>query len=107
MIEAIHDSGGIAALAHPPQLKCANRRQLERIVRDLRSAGLDAIEVYHSDHSPQQTRQYLDIARRFALMVSGGSDFHGAIKLAARLGYPRVTLTMIGELAKRLFGRVE
>jgi hypothetical protein len=95
----------VAVLAHPSQLKCDNRAQLERIVRDLAGKGLQAIEVYHSDHTPEQTRLYLDIARRFDLGMTGGSDFHGAAKPDVFIGRPRVPLAALGEeLTARLLG---
>jgi len=102
-IEAVHSAGGIAAIAHPAQLKCRNRAQLERIVRGLIRGGLDAIEVYHCNHTPEQTRAYLDLARRLGLCITGGSDFHGAARADAVLGHPRVPLSVIsGKLAELL-----
>ena len=89
-VEAIHAAGGLAILAHPLQLQCANFAQLERAVRWLVGYGLDGVEVYHSGHSPAQTRAYLGLARRLRLLVTGGSDFHGSGKPEARLGRPRV-----------------
>ncbi|MFB3890831.1 MAG: PHP domain-containing protein [Phycisphaerae bacterium] len=96
-IEAIRAGGGVAALAHPPQLRCANRAELERVLRSLIRDGLGGIEVYHSENTPEQTRLYLDLARRFRLAVTGGSDFHGPAKPEARLGIPRVPLAAIAE----------
>jgi predicted metal-dependent phosphoesterase TrpH len=105
VIAALHAAGGLAVLAHPPQLNYANNAQLERIVRELMAAGLDAIEVWHSDHTARQTRAYLDLARRLKLDVSGGSDFHGPAKPGVLLGRPRVSITMLSEaLAHRLLG---
>jgi hypothetical protein len=48
--------------------------------------GLSAIEAYHSDHSPEDTALYLDLARQYRLHVTGGSDFHGAVKPDVSLG---------------------
>lgn len=104
VIGAIHDSGGLAVLAHPPQLRYGNRLQLERIARDLRDAGLDAVEAYHNDHTPQQVRECLDLARRIGLAVTGGSDFHGSAKEGVMLGRPRVSATMIERAARLLIG---
>ncbi|MCD4823542.1 MAG: PHP domain-containing protein, partial [Phycisphaerae bacterium] len=55
-IAAIREAHGAAVLAHPPQLRYKNSAQLERILRNFIDAGLNGIEVYHSTHSPQQTR---------------------------------------------------
>ena len=104
-IAAIRSAGGLAVLAHPAQLNCGNRAELERIVRELIRAGLEGIEVYHSDHSPLQTRMYLDMARRLGLGATGGSDFHGAAKPHVRIGSPKVSLAALGEeLVGRLLG---
>lgn len=96
-IEAIHAAGGLAVLAHPPQLCYENTAQLERIVREFIHAGLDGIEAYHSDNTPQQTRLYVDLATRLKLGITGGSDFHGGHKPDVALGYPRVPLSALGE----------
>ena len=77
-------------LAHPALLGLPNRLAVERAIVELQAAGLDGVECYHSAHSPEQTRAYLDIARRRGLRVSGGSDFHGTGKPGVRLGRPRV-----------------
>jgi hypothetical protein len=81
----IRDAGGIASLAHPVRL----REDVAVILPELRAAGLNAIEVYHSDHSPEQTALYLQLAKQQGLLVTGGSDFHGAVKPEIRLGTGR------------------
>jgi len=103
-IAAIHDAAGLAVAAHPVQWNCRNRAQIERILRGLIRAGLDGLEVYHSDHTPARTRLYLDLARRLGLGVTGGSDFHGKAKCGVHLGRPRVPLAALDErFAERLF----
>lgn len=94
-IRALREGGVLAALAHPVQLACDNRAQLETILRDLIAHGLNGIEVYHSDHTPEQTRTYLDLARTYDLAVTGGSDFHGATKPDVMMGRPRVPLAVV------------
>jgi predicted metal-dependent phosphoesterase TrpH len=81
----IRQAGGIASLAHPIRL----REDLGPILPELRAAGLNAIEAYHSDHSPSQTALYLELAAQHQLLVTGGSDFHGAVKPEIRLGTGR------------------
>ena len=102
-ITAIHSAGGVAALAHPPQLNCTNYAQLEQTLRGMIRDGLDGLEVYHRDHTPAQTRHYLKLAGRYGLAVAGGSDFHGAAKGEAVLGRPRVPMAAVtGRLAEFL-----
>jgi predicted metal-dependent phosphoesterase TrpH len=52
----------------------------------MRDAGLHGIEIYHSDHSPSDRAFYADLAERFGLAATGGSDFHGAAKPRIALG---------------------
>jgi hypothetical protein len=81
VIAVIHAAGGIASLAHPGVL--AQDDLIPRLV----DARLDALEVWHSDHSPQQQARYHDLAGRFGLARSGGSDYHGdGLHRACQLG---------------------
>jgi len=81
VIAAIHEAGGIASLAHPVLL-CD-----DALVPVLAAAGLDALEVWHSDHSPEDRSRYRDLAERLGLARSGGSDFHGdGVHRACELG---------------------
>ncbi|MFP4104598.1 MAG: PHP domain-containing protein [Phycisphaerae bacterium] len=105
-IESITAAGGTAVLAHPVQLKYNNHLHLETTIRSLQSVGLGGIEVYHSDHSPEQTALYMSLARRLDLTMTGGSDFHGQNKPDVSLGIPRVPADIIGrEWMYRLAGR--
>jgi len=98
-IRHIRDAHGIASLAHPVRL----REDLAAILPELRAAGLNAIEAYHSDHSPAQTELYLRLAAQHRLLVTGGSDFHGAAKPEIRLGTGRGGNLLIPEdLMERL-----
>jgi len=97
VIEAIHASGGAAVAAHPVQMQCPSPRHLAEAIRSLRDVGLDGIEIYHTDHTPEQTRSYLELARRLDLLVTGGSDFHGPAKPEAVLGRPRTPIGLLDE----------
>ena len=75
-VERIKKAGGKVSLAHPYQI-VLNGESLEELVRRLVSYGLDAIECYYPIHTPEQTAEYLHIAEKYGLHVTGGSDFHG------------------------------
>lgn len=92
-IAAIHHAGGLAVLAHPVQLRCPSPDDLEYLVKQLADMGLDGIETRHSDHTPENTDHYDKLARRFKLLATGGSDFHGTRKHIA-LGSQRVPLSV-------------
>jgi len=101
-VKHIRDAGGIASLAHPVRLP----EDLGSILAELRAAGLDAIEAYHSDHSPSQTALYLELASQHELLVTGGSDFHGAAKPEIQLGTGRGgNLRIPDDLMNRLLER--
>lgn len=70
-ISIVTDAGGVAGLAHPSKMG------RDQMIMDLVKVGLRAIEVYHSDQSPDVVRHYQSIARRFGLIATGGSDAHG------------------------------
>jgi hypothetical protein len=71
VIDAIHRAGGLASLAHP------GRTRIDARIPDLAAAGLDAIEVYHSDHDAAAVERYRAMARELDVLITGGSDFHG------------------------------
>jgi predicted metal-dependent phosphoesterase TrpH len=98
----IREAGGIASLAHPVRLQ----EDVATILPGLRAAGLNAIEAYHSDHIPAQTELYLHLAAQHGLLVTGGSDFHGAVKPEIRLGTGRGNLRVPDDLVDRLQARV-
>lgn len=95
-IAAIHTAGGAAVLAHPVQLRLPEDL-LEHAVARLKDMGLDGIETRHSDHAPADTERYADYAKRFSLITTGGSDYHGSRKHVA-LG----SVTATSEQAQRL-----
>lgn len=70
-IDVIRNAGGIASLAHP------GLHNRDEAIPDLIAAGLRAIEVYHPKHGFGRTGRYRRLARRHALLATGGSDFHG------------------------------
>lgn len=71
VVKIIHDARGLAVFAHPGPLG------KDELLPDLVAAGLDAIECYHSEHTPEMTAKYLAMAETHGLGVTGGSDFHG------------------------------
>lgn len=78
----IVQAGGIASLAHPIRVN----GDVPALMPELHDAGLNAIEAYHSDHDEAHTGQYLALARKYRMLVTGGSDFHGEVKPGVKLG---------------------
>jgi len=84
-VERIGLSGGISALPHPGRVTRDNSR-LGELLRGMREIGLSAIEVFHSEHSPVDVALYGSLAAELDLLITGGSDFHGATKPGIELG---------------------
>lgn len=79
LIKAIHNAGGIAVLAHPACCWCFS---MDRFIKDLKSAGLDGIEVYypyerHRGIIKFHSRDTVEkIADKYNLIKTGGTDVH-------------------------------
>jgi 3',5'-nucleoside bisphosphate phosphatase len=84
-IQRISEGGGMPALAHPVRLP-QRGPELASLLERLVDLGLLGIEVFHSEHSPGNTAEYSQLASRFDLIPTGGSDFHGENKPSIRLG---------------------
>jgi predicted metal-dependent phosphoesterase TrpH len=70
-IDLTHAAGGLAVIAHPCGIK--DQSVLEEAAR----LGVDGIEAYYPQHTPEQVKSYKALARLYGLKISGGSDFHG------------------------------
>jgi len=84
-IDLIRSAGGIAVLAHPYQTNLEGD-ELARLVKYLKGYGLAGIEAFYSLHTKEKTAFYLELAQRFDLVVTAGSDFHGGNKPHIPLG---------------------
>ncbi len=85
-IKLILESGGIPVLAHPKSLELSEN-ELLKLIKEMIKCGLKGIEVYHPSHTREETKQYLKIANKYGLLVSGGTDYHGiTVKPQIELG---------------------
>ncbi len=76
-IDMINNAGGVAVIAHPGLCMRGFGLKKEQL-KELIDLGLEGIEVYHSSHSNDQKIMYLQLAKKYDLLVTGGSDFHGS-----------------------------
>lgn len=84
-VEVVRAAGGVTVLAHP--WGRGSRAVLdEPALQELSSAGLDGLEVDHVDHDRDDRAALRAIATRCALIVTGGSDYHGLGKAGVALG---------------------
>jgi predicted metal-dependent phosphoesterase TrpH len=72
VVRAIREAGGVSSLAHAIWY-----RDSEALIRGLAAAGLDAVEVFHPDHGPEEESRLGALVRELNLAVTAGSDFHG------------------------------
>jgi 3',5'-nucleoside bisphosphate phosphatase len=72
VVRAIRAAGGVSSLAHAVWY-----RDTDALVRALAGEGLDAIEIFHPDHRPEEERRFSALARELGLASTAGSDFHG------------------------------
>ncbi|TVM18879.1 phosphatase [Oceanidesulfovibrio indonesiensis] len=107
-LDLLQRHGATPVLAHPYQIGLG-KDELASLILELKEMGLDAIEAYYSEHSPSQTRSFLELAKRLDLGVSGGSDFHGPIKPDIKLGTGRgrldIPYAVLEDLKKRRLNR--
>ena len=88
VLSLITNAGGIPILAHPLIYKL-NFRQIEELIQTLIPFGLKGIEAYHSSTNSYESDRLRSMALQYDLVISGGSDFHGANKPDIELGIGR------------------
>jgi len=107
-IGMLRQSSALAVLAHPVRLPLGDDPDgLRAVLHQLCGAGLQGLEVWHSEHSPKQQALYEELAQEFELVPTGGSDFHGSHKPSIGLGtgvngninIPRVLLDSMRSMA--------
>lgn len=85
-IRLVHEAGGLCFLAHPNLVKMHEQETFETRWSAYQALGLDGVEAYYNLHTPAQTERFARLAQKRGLLVTGGSDFHGANKPDVRLG---------------------
>lgn len=93
-IELLHRNNAIAVIAHPSHIK---KNKLEEIIE----LGVDGIEVYYPEHEKEQIGKYIDMANKYNLLITGGSDFHG-IGIRSDLGTCTIDEDNIDKLLNKL-----
>jgi predicted metal-dependent phosphoesterase TrpH len=102
VISWIREVGGVAVLAHPSWVE-DKQKGLQPICEALKKCGLQGLEVFYSTHTYKQFSEYLYLAKRLDLLVTGGSDFHGSVKPDVRIGVGRGNL----KIPEKLLGPLE
>jgi predicted metal-dependent phosphoesterase TrpH len=82
----IRDAGGIAVVAHPGRYKLSDLA-FDEFMLEFKRHGGAAVEVTTGSHTVDQYETYAEVARRYGLLASRGSDFHGPDESRIDLGY--------------------
>ncbi len=100
VLAAIREAGGVSSLAHPIWYE-----DPAALTRALAAEGLDAVEVFHPDHGPEEEARFGALARDEKLLVTAGSDFHGTPEGRKHPGGVVGTAEMLGLLRARIRSR--
>ena len=104
MIDTIRLLGGAPVLAHP--FLNLNEKELNKFLPKAKSSGLIGMECYYSTYDDKTTELSLSLARKFTLLPSGGSDFHGSKKPNIMLGIGKGNLKIPLELALAIKNKI-
>ncbi|MDO8536514.1 MAG: PHP domain-containing protein [Candidatus Omnitrophota bacterium] len=91
-MEFILKAGGVPVIAHPGLI--GN----DDCIGEFIDNGLRGLEVYHTDHKPHAVKRYEEMAKRFGLLMTGGSDCHGLGKGRILMGTVRVPYELVEKL---------
>jgi len=98
-VELIHQAGGLAVMAHP------GLNRTDDVIPVLVEAGLDGIECFHTKHSTVTSERYLEIADKYHLLITGGSDCHGFSKGKPLIGTVKLPYEHVEKLKSRAESR--
>jgi len=97
----IREAGGVPIVAHPGRFGGSGFRWDEAMA-DLQQLGLEGLEGYYGEYRAAEQRYFVALAARLGMVVTGGSDYHGAHKPGLRLGCGRGGLKVPDHLLDRL-----
>lgn len=92
VFDLIKKAGGVPVVAHPGVTR------IDDMIPEFVARGAMGIEAYHTEHSAAQQQQYIKVARKYGLAVTGGSDFHNASHNKSEIGIPRIPYSTVKSL---------
>lgn len=95
-IALVHKAGGVAVLAHPGVAGAFTH------IESLVGIGLDGLEVYHPEHTAEDTRKFRKMAEEFGMSITGGSDFHGREGRNSKIGSQNVSYIYLSHLLQKV-----
>ncbi len=94
-IRLLRDCGAVVVWAHAYLFKGGDVAEL---LPEMVAAGLQGLEVYHPNHSPSDRRKLMELADKYDLLITGGSDYHGPQMASRGLNSQRVSLDLLVEV---------
>ena len=85
-LSAIKKAHGVPVLAHPKEIEDTYNVDIEDIIEDFIVKGIEGIEVYNTTHTLREAKKYLSLAKKYNLLITGGSDYHGDSHPERKLG---------------------
>lgn len=70
-IKTIKEAGGVSVLAHPSTIEGSFN------IEDVIKKGFDGIEAFYPTHKNSRIRKYIELAKKYNLIVTAGTDYHG------------------------------
>jgi len=104
-IELIKGYGGLVVMAHPFLIP-GQKMELTRIIDGLSGLGIDGIEVYYIENTREETEFLENISKKYNLLPTGGTDYHGVNKPGVRLGVGRGDMSIPYSIMDRILQRI-
>lgn len=101
-IQLARASGGVPVLAHPHTLAIDNRFEMADLLHELVAYGLIGLECHYGSYPTDGRAGMVALAKRFGLLPSGGSDYHGTYKADVALGIGRAGIAIPAEILEDL-----
>lgn len=95
-IQLIRAAGGIAVMAHP------GTARRDELIPSFIATGLGGLEAFHPEHDPVVSQYYLKLAKKYQLVVTGGTDYHGPRDGRPDLGALHIPYDYLTALRSRL-----
>ena len=95
-IDLIHQSGGLAVMAHPMLT------QKDEMISRLAKYGMDGLEVFYPNCMPSVIQFYEKLAKKHGLLMTGGSDAHGAAKVYTYVGKTSIPYALVEQMKQKL-----
>lgn len=104
VIKIIHESNGIAVLAHPAiHWNKMGRQKFGRLFKLLLKCGLNGLEAIHSNQNEGEEKEIITLAHKHDLLITGGSDFHGlAVSPSRHLGAKSISEEQLAKFLEKL-----